>query len=52
MKIEEEAAARKRAEFEARKKAEDEKKSGTETPKDTEMKDADAVKPDDVEEPK
>lgn len=51
MKIEEEAAARKRAEFEARKKAEEEKKAA-EAPKDTEMKDADSVKPSDVEEPK
>lgn len=61
LKAEEEAAAKKRAELEAKKKAEEEAKkaaeaekraSGTETPKteDTEMKDADTVKPDGVEE--
>lgn len=49
---EEAAAAKKRAEEDARKKAEEAKK-GTETPKteDAEMKDADTVKPDGVEEP-
>lgn len=60
-KVEEEAAAKKRAELEAKRKAEEEAKkaaeaekkaSETETPKteDAEMKDADAVKPDGVEE--
>lgn len=60
LKLEEEAAAKKRAELEAKKKAEEEAKkaekagSGTATPKteDTEMKDADTIKPDGVEEPK
>lgn len=50
---EEAAAAKRRAEEEAKKKAEEAKK-GTETPKsdDTEMKDAETVKPDGVEESK
>lgn len=63
MKLEEEAAAKKRAELEAKRKADEEAKkaaeadkkaSGTATPKteDTEMKDAEAVKPDSVEEAK
>lgn len=58
LKIEEEKAAKKRAEIEARKKAEEEAKKAKEPKKeDTEMKDADAangegVKPDGVEEPK
>lgn len=53
LKIEEEAAAKKRAEAEAKKKAEEESKKAAEPAKteDTEMKDADTVKPDGVEEP-
>lgn len=53
LKIEEEAAAKKRAEAEAKKKAEEEAKKAAEPGKteDTEMKDADTVKPDGVEEP-
>ena len=61
LKIEEEKAAKKRAELEAKKKAEEEAKKAAEPKKseegndaaaqDTEMKDADAIKPDGVEEP-
>lgn len=62
LKIEEEKAAKKRAEIEARKKAEEEAKKKSEPKKenkaadagagaDADMKDADAVKPDGVEEP-
>lgn len=65
LKAEEEKAAKKRAEIEAKKKAEEEAKKAAEPKKtdaaaaangpnnveDTEMKDADAVKPDGVEEP-
>lgn len=58
MKIEEEKAAKKRAEIQARKQAEEEAKKKSEPKKETpaadedaEMKDADAVKPDGVEEP-
>lgn len=60
LKIEEEKAAKKRAELEAKKKAEDEAKKATEQKKaetngargeDTEMKDADVLKADGVEEP-
>ena len=61
LKIEEEKAAKKRAEIEARKKAEEDAKKKSEPKKekeestvngeDTEMKDADAVKPNEVEEP-
>lgn len=52
LEAEEAANAKKRAELEAKKK-EEEAKKGTETPKteDAEMKDADTVKPDGVEEP-
>lgn len=54
-KVEEEAAAKKRAEAEAKKKAEEEAKKAAEPAKpakeDTEMKDAETVKPDGVEEP-
>lgn len=61
LKAEEEKAAKKRAEMEAKKKAEEEAKKAAEAnnaeganganAEDTEMKDADAVKPDGVEEP-
>lgn len=53
IKAQAEAAAKKQAEAEAKKAAEEAKK-GTETPQDTEMKDADTdtVKPDGVEEAK
>ena len=53
MKVEEEAAARKRAEADARKKADEETKKAAEPAKteDAEMKDADTIKPDGVEEP-
>lgn len=58
LKVEEEAAAKKRAEAEAKRKAEEDAKKAAEAKKpaegkveDTEMKDADAVKPDGVEEP-
>lgn len=58
LKIEEEKAAKKRAEIDARKKAEEEAKKAKEAKKgeDSEMKDAgdegEGVKPDAVEEPK
>lgn len=61
LKAEEEKAAKKRAELEARKKAEEDAKKAKEGKKDeapsagkedTEMKDADVVQPDGVEEPK
>ena len=61
LKAEEEKAAKKRAELEARKKAEEDAKKAKEVGKkdeaptskeDTEMKDADVVQPDGVEEPK
>ncbi|KAK0513678.1 hypothetical protein JMJ35_004042 [Cladonia borealis] len=59
LKAEEEKAAKKRAELEARKKAEEDAKKAKEGKKDeapasqdTEMKDADVVQPDAVEEPK
>ena len=62
LKAEEEKAAKKRAELEARKKAEEDAKKAKEGGKkdevpstgkeDTEMKDADVVQPDGVEEPK
>lgn len=48
LKIEEEAAAKRRAEAEAKKKAEEENKAKT---ADTDMKDAETVKPDAIEEP-
>lgn len=62
LKAEEEKAAKKRAELEAKKKAEEEAKKEKEAKEgkkdkeevnggDTEMKDADEVKPDGVEEP-
>ena len=62
LKIEEEKAAKKKAEIEAKKKAEEEAKKAAEPKKtdganggsgseDTEMKDADVLKPDGVEEP-
>ena len=64
LKAEEEKAAKKKAELEAKKKAEEEAKKAAEPKKDgegangtagkqedTEMKDAEAVKPDGVEEP-
>lgn len=63
LKIEHEKAAKKKAEQEAKKKAEDEAKKAAEIKKgdsasapadgaDTEMPDAEALKPDAVEEPK
>ena len=60
LKAEEEKAAKKRAELEARKKAEEDAKKAKEGKKDeapagkedAEMKDADVVQPDGVEEPK
>ena len=54
LKIEEEKAAKKRAELEARKLGEEEAKKAAEPKKedvDAEMKDAEGVKPDAVEEP-
>ena len=62
LKIEEEKAAKKKAEIEAKKKAEEEAKKAAEPKKtdganggngseDTDMKDADVIKPDGVEEP-
>lgn len=51
MKLEEEAAAKRRAEAEAKKKADEEAKAKEGKNKDTEMTDADTVKPDSVEEP-
>ena len=60
LKIEEEKMAKKRAEMEAKKKAEEEakkekeakeSKKGQEANGDTEMKDAEEVKPDGVDEP-
>ena len=48
---EEEIAAKKRAEAEARKKEEEAKKAAEPKSEDAEMKDADTVKPDGVEEP-
>jgi len=50
LKAQEEEAAKKRAEAEAKRKAEEDAKKASE-PKDAEMKDAEAVKPDEVEEP-
>lgn len=54
LRVEEEIAAQKRAEAEAKKKAEEEAKKAAEAQKkekgDTDMKDAETVKPDEVEE--
>lgn len=50
IKAQEEAAAAKKAEAEAKKKAEEEAKKNSEGSKDEEMKDAEAVQPDGVEE--
>jgi len=52
LRAEEEVAARKRAEADAKKKAEEEAKKAADSQKtnDTEMKDAETVKPDEVEE--
>lgn len=60
LRADEEKAAKKRAEAEAKKKAEDEAKKAAEPKKaegangteDTDMKDADVIQPDGVEEPK
>lgn len=52
LKAQQEAAMAKQAEIEARKRAEEEKRKAAEPDaKDEEMKDADTIKPDDVEEP-
>jgi heat shock protein 4 len=52
LKAQQEAAMAKQAEIEARKRAEEEKRKATEPDaKDEEMKDADTIKPDDIEEP-
>lgn len=50
LRAQEEAAAAKQAEIQAKKKAEEEAKKAAEGSKDEEMKDADAVQPDGVEE--
>ena len=61
LRAEEEKAAKKRAEAEAKKKAEEEAKKAAEpknvegangTSEDTDMKDADVIQPDGIEEPK
>lgn len=52
LKAQQEAAMAKQAEIEARKRAEEEKRKAAEPDaKDEEMKDADTIKPDDIEEP-